>query len=216
MSPPTDGFADPARAHRRRCVLDASVLYQELIRNLLLWVAAEGGLDPFWTERILDETRRNLIGDGVLEPEQWERLRAAMLSAFPDAMLDQPTADAIEHEMPNDEKDRHVLAAAVAGNVELVITNNLRHFEAADLEEVGKQALSPDQLLRELLAVEPTVIHAAMQQLVTVMRIPRPWSVPELLGRLAGLGHGDAIAPRFAAAAAAKLGIETAAPPDRM
>jgi predicted nucleic acid-binding protein len=192
------------------------VLYQELIRNLLLWVAAEGGLDPFWTERILDETRRNLIGDGVLEPEQWERLRAAMLSAFPDAMLDQPTADAIEHEMPNDEKDRHVLAAAVAGNVELVITNNLRHFEAADLEEVGKQALSPDQLLRELLAVEPTVIHAAMQQLVTVMRIPRPWSVPELLGRLAGLGHGDAIAPRFAAAAAAKLGIETAAPPDRM
>jgi hypothetical protein len=216
MSPPTAGFADPARAHRRRCVLDASVLYQELIRNLLLWVAAEGGLDPFWTERILDETRRNLIGDGVLEPEQWERLRAAMLSAFPDAMLDQPTADAIEHEMPNDEKDRHVLAAAVAGNVELVITNNLRHFEAADLEEVGKQALSPDQLLRELLAVEPTVIHAAMQQLVTVMRIPRPWSVPELLGRLAGLGHGDAIAPRFAAAAAAKLGIETAAPPDRM
>ena len=142
MSPPTAGFADPARAHRRRCVLDASVLYQELIRNLLLWVAAEGGLDPFWTERILDETRRNLIGDGVLEPEQWERLRAAMLSAFPDAMLDQPTADAIEHEMPNDEKDRHVLAAAVAGNVELVITNNLRHFEAADLEEVGKQALS--------------------------------------------------------------------------
>jgi PIN domain len=216
MSPPTAGIADPARAHRRRCVLDASVLYQELIRNLLLWVAAEGGLDPFWTERILDETRRNLIGDGVLEPEQWERLRAAMLSAFPDAMLDQPTADAIEHEMPNDEKDRHVLAAAVAGNVELVITNNLRHFEAADLEEVGKQALSPDQLLRELLAVEPTVIHAAMQQLVTVMRIPRPWSVPELLGRLAGLGHGDAIAPRFAAAAAAKLGIETAAPPDRM
>jgi hypothetical protein len=93
-------------------VLDASVLYQELIRNLLLWIAAEGGLDPFWTERILDETRRNLIEDGVLEPEQWERLRAAMLAAFPDAILDQAAADAIEHEMPNDEKDRHVLAAA--------------------------------------------------------------------------------------------------------
>jgi hypothetical protein len=216
MSPPTAGIADPTPTRLRRCVLDASVLYQEVLRNLLLWIAAEGGLDPFWTERILDEARRNLIEDGVLEPEQWERLRAAMLAAFPDAMLDQAAADAIEHEMPNHEKDRHVLAAAVAGNVELVITNNLRHFEAADLEEVGKQALSPDQLLRELLAVEPTVIHAAMQQLVTVMRIPRPWSVPELLGRLAGLGHGDAIAPRFAAAAAAKLGIETAAPPDRM
>jgi PIN domain len=215
MSPPTAGFADSTQAHRRRCVLDASVLYQELIRNLLLWIAAEGGLDPFWTERILDEARRNLIEDGVLEPEQWERLRAAMLSAFPDAMLDQSAGDAIEHEMPNDEKDRHVLAAAVAGNVELVITSNLQHFEAADLEEVAMQALSPDQLLCELFAVEPTVIHAAMEQLVTVMRIPRPWSIPELLGRLAGLGQGDAIAPRFAEAVAAKLGIEMATPPER-
>jgi predicted nucleic acid-binding protein len=212
MSPPTAGFANPERAHRHRCVLDA---YQELIRNLLLWIAAEGGFDPFWTERIIDETRRNLIEDGVLEPDQWERLRAAMLTAFPDAMLDQPATDAIEYKMPNDEKDRHVLAAAVAGNVELVITSNLRHFEQADLDKVGKQALSPDQLLCELFAVEPTVIHAAMEQLVAVMRTPRPWSVPELLGRLAGLGHGDAIAPRFAKAAAAKLGIETATPPER-
>jgi hypothetical protein len=143
MSPPTAGFADPERAHRRRCVLDASVLYQELIRNLLLWIAAEGGFEPFWTVRIIDETRRNLIEDGVLELEQWERLRAAMLTAFPDAMLDQPATDAIEHKMPNDEKDRHVLAAAVAGNVELVITSNLRHLEQADLDKVGKQALSP-------------------------------------------------------------------------
>jgi predicted nucleic acid-binding protein len=196
-------------------VLDASVLYQELIRNLLLWIAAEGGLDPFWTERILDETRRNLIEDGVLEPEQWERLRAAMLAAFPDAILDQAAADAIEHEMPNDEKDRHVLAAAVAGNVELVITSNLRHFDGADLDKVRKQAMSPDQLLCELLATEPTVVHAAMERLVMVMRIPRPWSIPELLGRLAGLGHGDAIAPRFAKAAVAKLGIEMAVPPER-
>jgi predicted nucleic acid-binding protein len=215
MNPPAAGFADATPTHRRRCVVDASVLYQELIRNLLLWIAAEGGLDPLWTERILDETRRNMIGDGVLEPEQWERLRAAMLAAFPDAILDQAAADAIEHEMPNDEKDRHVLAAAVAGNAGLVITSNLRHFDAADLEQVGKQAMSPDQLLCELLATEPAVIHAAMERLVTVMRIPRPWTVPELLGRLAGLGQGDAIAPRFAVAASAKLGIEMAAPPKR-
>jgi hypothetical protein len=199
----------------RQCVLDASVLYQELVRNLLLWIAAEGGVSPFWTERILEETRRNLIEDGVLLSEQWERLQATMLASFPDAMLDQAKVDAIEHEMPNHEKDRHVLAAAVAGSVESVITNNLRHFERADLDKVGKQAISPDQLLCELLATEPTVIHAAMERLVTVMRIPRPWSVPELLGRLAGLGHGDALAPQFAKAAAAKLNIEAAAPPDR-
>jgi PIN domain len=215
MSPPTAGFAEPPRVHRRRCVLDASVLYQELARNLLLWVAAEGGFDPLWTERILDEARRNLIEDGILEPEQWEHLLEAMSASFPEAMLNQPAADAIEREMPNHEKDRHVLAAALTGDAELVITNNLRHFAQADLDKVGKQAMSPDQLLCELHDTAPTVIHAAMQQLVTVMRTPRPWTVPELLGRLAGLGHGDAITPRFVEAVTAKLNIETATPPDR-
>jgi hypothetical protein len=215
MSPPTAGFAEPTRAHRRRCVLDASVLYQELLRNLLLWIAAEGGIDPFWTERILDETRRNLIEDGVIEPEQWDRLQAAMFASFPDAMLDQATADAIEHDMPNEDKDRHVLAAAVAGDIEFVITSNLRHFKRADLEQVGKKALSPDQLLCEMIATEPTIVYVAMERLVTFMRIPRQWSIAELLGRLMGLGRGDPLTPRFAAAAAAKLDIEPTAPPER-
>jgi predicted nucleic acid-binding protein len=213
MSPPTVGFADPGPARRRRCVLDASVLYQELLRNLLLWVAAEGGLDPCWSERILEETRRNLIADRLLVPAGWERLRTAMLASFPDAMLDQAAADAIEDQMPNHEKDRHVLAAAVAGDAELVITSNLRHFERADLEKVGKQALSADQLLCELLATEPELLHAAMEQLVAVMRIPHLWSVAELLGRLAGLGHGDALAPLFVKAATAKFEVEATPPP---
>ena len=213
MSPPTAGFADLRPTRRRRCVLDASVLYQELLRNLLLWIAAEGGLDPCWSERILEEARRNLIEDGLVVPAQWERLRTAMLVSFPDAMLDQAAASAIEGRMPNHEKDRHVLAAAVSGDAELVITSNLRHFERADLDKVGKRALSPDQLLCELLTTEPELLHAAMEQLVAVMQIPRPWSIAELLGRLAGLGHGDALAPRFVEAATAKFEVEAAPPP---
>jgi hypothetical protein len=200
----------------RRGVLDASVLYAEPIRSLLLWVSAEGAFEPFWTERILEETGKNLTEAGVVTAEQWSRLRAVMLRSFPDAMLDQRAADTIEHEMPNDEKDRHVVAAAVVGDVELVITNNLRHFRQADLDTVGKRSVSPDQLLCEILQAEPSVVQDALRLQVSAMRKPRPWSEAELLGLLAGLGHGDAIAPRFAAAAATKLGIATAAPPDRM
>jgi PIN domain len=215
MSPPTAGSAEPTPAQRRRCVLDASVLYQELLRNLLLWIAAEGGLDPRWTERILAETQRNLIEDRVIAPEQWDRLQAAMLTSFPEAMLDQATADAIEYEMPNDEKDRHVLAAAVANDIELVITCNLRHFKRVDLARVGKQAMSPDQLLCELIETEPAIVHAAMERLMRAMRMPRQWSIAELLGRLAGLGRGDPLTPRFARAAATTLDIEPAPPPER-
>ncbi len=197
----------------RRGVLDASVLYPEPIRSLLLWIAAQGALDPFWTERILDETRRNLLEERALSPEQWERLRAAMLASFPDAMLDQAAANAIEHEMPNHEKDRHVLAAAVAGNVELVVTNNLKHFKQADLKGVGVHVLNPDQFLCELLDASPSFVMEALENHAATMRNPRQWSVADLLGRLAGLGHGDALAPQFAKAATAKFEVEAAPPP---
>jgi PIN domain len=199
----------------RRGVIDASVLYSEPIRSLLLWTAAQGALDPFWTARILDEARKNLIEQRALSPEQWEHLRAAMLASFPDAMLDQAAADAIEHEMPNHEKDRHVLAAAVASNIELVITNNLKHFKQTDLEHVGVHALDPDQFLCELLYVSPSFVREALENHAATMRKPRQWSIAELLGRMAGLGHADPLAPRFAAAAAAKLDIEPAPPPGR-
>ncbi len=40
----------------RRVLLDASVLYTEPVRGLLLWIAALGGFFyPLWTARILDE-----------------------------------------------------------------------------------------------------------------------------------------------------------------
>jgi len=44
---------------QRSGVLDASVLYVESVRSLLLWIADGGGFAPFWTERILEETRNN-------------------------------------------------------------------------------------------------------------------------------------------------------------
>jgi PIN domain len=197
----------------RRGVLDASVLYAEPVRSLLLWIAAEGVFEPFWTERILEETGNNLIQAGVVTGEQWSRVRAAMLRSFPDAMLDQTAVDAIEPEMPNHEKDRHVLAAAVVGDVELVITNNLRHFTQADLDTVGKRSISPDQMLCDIVEAEPSVVHDALRLNASAMRKPRPWSEAELLGLLAGLGHSDALAPRFAKAATAKFEVEAAPPP---
>jgi predicted nucleic acid-binding protein len=201
---------------RDRGVLDASVLYSEPVRSLLLWIATQEGFDPCWTERILEETRRNLIADGAVSPAQWEDLRAAMQEAFPEAVIEQAEADAIEEEMPNDPKDRHVLAAAVAAGVEVIVTNNIKHFRQVDIESVGVRAITADEFLSDLLDAVPNVVLRALEEYVARMRSPREWSVGELLGRLAGLGRGDALAPRFAAAAVTKLGIETAAPPDRI
>jgi len=201
---------------RRRVLLDASVLYIEPVRSLLLWIAALGGFDPRWTTRILDEVRRNLLASERMSSEQWQRLGAAMLAAFPDATLDQDAADAIQDQMTNDPKDRHVLAAAVAHGVELLVTNNLKHFKRTDIEPVGVRALNADQLLCELLSAAPNVMREALESQAATMRTPRQWTVAELLGALAGRGRGDALAPSFAEAASERLGIGSVAPPSRV
>ena len=194
-------------------VLDASVLYVESVRSLLLWIADADGFAPFWTERILEETQNNLLEGGVIAAEQWDRLRTAMVRAFPDAMVEQVAVYALEDQMPNDEKDRHVLAAAVVAGADLVVTSNVRHFLPVDLAQVGKRSITPDGLLCELLRSAPSIVREALELQAAHMRTPRTWTVPELLGLLAGRGHADAQAPEFAAAAAIALGVEPAAPP---
>ena len=177
-------------------------------------MAAEGGFAPIWTQRILDETRSNLLRQDALTAEQWSRLSDAMSEAFPDATIDQAAVDALTPTMPNHEKDRHVLAAAVVGDADVIVTSNLRHFQPSDLEPLGKRALSPDALLCEVLAADPFSALGAVQLQASVMRKPRPWTEAELLGLFAGFGRSDPALPAFAAAAAEALRVALVPPPD--
>lgn len=200
---------------KKSAVLDASVLVQEPVRSLLLWIATAGGFEPYWTERILDEVGRNLLAESFVTAEQWARLHAALREHFAESFIDQVRTDEHEADMPNQEKDRHVLAAAVASDVELVVTNNLKHFPAADLSTVGKRSCSGDDFLSELLDAYPNIVREALREQVKAMRNPWQWTESELLGRLAGLGEGDALAPQFAQAAAARYGITLGRPPPK-
>lgn len=189
------------------------MLYAEPVRSALLWIAALGGFEPLWTERILREVEKNLIKAEKVSSGQWERLQAAMNMAFPGAMLAQDAVSAIEHQMPNDPKDRHVLATAVAHDIALIVTNNLKHFKRSDLERFGVQALSADQLLCELLSAAPNLVCRALESQAAAMSTPHRWTIEQVLGCLAGFGSGDALAPVFAEIASDQLGIIRGVPP---
>jgi hypothetical protein len=128
-------------------------------------------------------------------------------------MLDQAEVAAIEDRMPNHEKDRHVLAASVVGDIGLVVTSNVRHFPPTHLDRLGKRSVTPDRMLCELLSSEPTVVRHALRLQAGAMHTPRTWTEAGLLGLLGGLGHGDAQAPEFVRDAAARFGIPPAPPP---
>jgi hypothetical protein len=49
--------------------------------------------------------------------------------------------------MTNDEKDRHVLAAAVVGKSDAILTANSKHFPPECLKPFGIERLTPDAFL---------------------------------------------------------------------
>lgn len=65
--------------------------------------------------------------------------------------------------MPNDPKDRHVLAAAVAVGATVVITTNVRDFAVDDASGFHVAPQTPDDFLTSL--VNDATIDAAMSAL---------------------------------------------------
>lgn len=171
-------------------VLDAKVIVQALVRDLLLDADAHGLCRVRWTEAILGEARRTLIGEFGREPARIDALLAAMRHYFPRAAI-------VGYEeriaaMTNDPKDRHVAAAAVWAGAEIA-TFNLRHFRPADLAPFGVRTLHPDAFLMELYSAHPTTFATIVRE-QAAQRTDPPLTLAAYLDRLV------VPLPRFAAA----------------
>ncbi len=81
-------------------------------------------------------------------------------------------------------KTRHVLAAAIASDAEVIVTFNLHDFPHAACEPHGVVAMHPEQYLLELLASDREATLAAIVGDATRRTNP-PTSPSELLARLA-------------------------------
>lgn len=115
-------------------VLDTCVLVPSLTRDILLEVASCGVYRPIWSDQILSELsavvtammRERSIGEGEAVAYV-KRLLAAMGQAFPDAAVRTPPELVAAMRSP-DPDDRHVIAAAVAGRADVIVTNDKSGF----------------------------------------------------------------------------------------
>ena len=119
--------------------------------------------------------------------KQAARLRAVMEQAFPEAMVS--GHERLIGAMRNDEKDRHVAAAAVKAKAEIIVTSNVRDFRHLP---PGIEATRPDEFLVGLLDASPEAILRVLQEQAADLRRP-PMSVEEVLGML------ERATPRFVA-----------------
>jgi predicted nucleic acid-binding protein len=128
-------------------VLDACVLFPASLRDTLLRAAQADLYRLQLTEEILEEVRRNLVKKTMTEYRA-QRLISTLRENFQDSMISQHRQ--LIPSMPTNEKDRHVLAAAVACRAQVIVTFNLRDFPADLLAPFEVEAQSPDVFLTHL------------------------------------------------------------------
>lgn len=132
-----------------KVLVDACVLYPTVMREMVLGVAAKGLFAPRWSARVLEEWARAAGKLGPAE-EVWARGEIAALAAtFPDALIRYDAGIERRFWLP-DTGDIHVLAAAVAGSCDAILTMNAKDFPRNILDEEGLQRLDPDNFLLDL------------------------------------------------------------------
>ncbi|OXI19018.1 PIN domain-containing protein [Burkholderia sp. AU15512] len=114
-------------------VLDACVLYPAPVRDLMLSLSVAGLFRARWTEDIHDEWIRNLLKQrDDVKPEALQRTRQMMDESVPDCLITgyKPFVESLVLPDPN---DRHVLAAAIVGHADAIVTFNMKDFPGDDV-----------------------------------------------------------------------------------
>ncbi|MFF4598145.1 PIN domain-containing protein [Amycolatopsis sp. NPDC001319] len=142
--------------------LDTCVLVPYNLADLLLTMPDfDSAYRPLWSSDVLIELERNLIKLDVAPPKARRRIEA-MTKHFDDALV--TGYEYLIDGMTNDPKDRHVLAAAVKGGAQVIVTENIKDFPAAALDPYDIKAVTADEFLLNQLDLYPQATVAALMQ----------------------------------------------------
>ena len=163
-----------AGSARYTAILDACVLYPATLRDLLLSLARDGLFHARRSERIQDEWVRSLLKHRPeLEEAALRRTCELMTRAVPDSVVE--GFEDIEPGLQGlpDPEDRHVLAAAICGHADAIVTFNLADFPVSALAPLGVEAQHPDDFLLNQLDLNPIAALKSIKAMRARWRNPQ-------------------------------------------
>lgn len=172
---------------RYTALLDACVLVPIALADTLLRVAERELYRPLWSERILTEA-----ADAVLEihPDLPADVVAKRFAAMNDTFNDAPVQgwEVFEEAIAlPDSDDRHVVAAAMRGRADAIVTANVRDFPEETLAPLEIAVVHPDDFLLDQLDLAPRVVLEVLREQAAHTRNP-PLTPTDLLARLGRAG----------------------------
>ena len=167
------------------CVLDTNEIYPLWTRALVLWVAHYDLYTQKWSQNIFEEWHSVMLRKVIDEAVANKRANDMNL-AFPDALGENYEALIENLELP-DKDDRHVLAAAIKTNANLIITNNLKDFPNDYLVNFGLKAKAPDDFFTDIIDLNHDISLEAFRSVVLNKKNP-PYNHYEVLDILRSNG----------------------------
>lgn len=168
-------------------LFDANVLYPAPMRDLLLQLAVTDIFRAKWTADIHREwIDALLLNQPHRDRAALERTRDLMDRATRDGLVTGYQSLIPALQLP-DPDDRHVLAAAIVGRCDAIVTQNLRDFPDEALAPHGIEAVHPDAFLHAQLGLEPAIFCTAVRKVRARLKNP-PYSVDDYLDTLTRQG----------------------------
>jgi predicted nucleic acid-binding protein len=165
---------------------DENIFYSILMTDLVLSLGEAGLYRPRWANEIHEEWIRNVLANQPQRTrEQLERRRAFMDMAIGNDLIENYDRH-IESLILPDPDDRHVLAAAIEAEAEILLTYNLRDFPEMVVATYGISVLQPDNFLCLFIRKEAETVLLVIEE-IRVKRKPPEISQTKLLEKLARL-----------------------------
>src|SRR5690554_3340230 len=157
---------------RFRVLLDACVLYPAPVRDLLLTLAGLGLYQPLWSEEIQKEWKRNLLANRPdLSEDQLTWTIGRINTSFRGANVAGYEQYISAITLP-DVDDRHVVAAAVKGKADVIVTFNLKDFPMTEIEPLGIEVVHPDRFVLNVVDLDEQTAIQGFKNMVNRLKNP--------------------------------------------
>ncbi|MBC6416901.1 MAG: PIN domain-containing protein [Rhodospirillales bacterium] len=158
--------------NRYTVLLDANVLYPAPLRDAVLQLAVTDLFKAKWTGDIHREWIKALLrNEPQRDPAALQRTRKHMDTAVRDCLVTGYRSLIPSLDLP-DPNDRHVLAAAIVGRCDAIVTQNLKDFPAAALAPFGIETQHPDDFFCNQLSLAPELVCSALGKVRARLKNP--------------------------------------------
>ncbi|RUS93599.1 hypothetical protein DSM106972_095890 [Dulcicalothrix desertica PCC 7102] len=158
-----------------------------------MWLALRDLFKAKWTEEIHSEWIRNVLKNRPdLTLEQLTRTKNLMNANVRDCLVTGYESLITTINLP-DPDDRHVLAAAIHSQANIIVTFNLSDFPAKALQPYGVEAVHPDEFIQDLIDLNSEAVCTAAQKQRQTLKNP-PKTQAEYLDTLLNTGLKQTVA----------------------